>query len=373
LLGARLELSPSLPSSPLSGRIFYISSSVTGYDGVDFNNHFCLASVDGANSLDKFRFMPGMNRHESITGKWTFAPTQTETATTVGLNTAPPSPATPQAIGTLPAFAVGGQSRLPTDYQRAPDADGSDDFLQPTAFPKRYTPSWAQHSSADLLDGYHASLSVAAYLIPVRTHSGHIRVPVASTEATHAASKQYVDDHVTGIRIRTPVAYATDGPLPAYSFNSTTHELTATANGSLVVDGQTPFPGQRIMVRLEGDKTRNCIATVTQGGSGGAPWILEVVDDDNLDPDGLGENDYGDYFLVENGDTLAGSTWVMSATGTEGEIAFSLFQVSQPLSGGRGISISSAKVNFWKSDYSADWASCPISPWTPMAAMPSEV
>lgn len=365
LLGARLELRTALFVGPYSGRFGFVSSSLAGYDGVDMTGRPLVALVDGAASLAEYRVFPGLNQNESIVGRWTFAPSQAG-STSVGLNTVPTAPTIPQTIANFPPFGVGGQSRLPTGWDRNPDTDGLGDLVQPVTGPKRYVQSWVKHLGADRLDGYDASLAVDSYLIPVRAAGGQLRVPLDPTDPDHATSKQYVDNNRAGIRTRTSATYVTTAALPSYTYNGTSRLFTASANGALSVDGTTPAVGDRIIVRNEADQTKNCIATVVVVGNGSTPWQVRKVygklDDgdpsDNPDPDNLGSLAYGDYVVATAGATMSGSTWTASG-GTAGDVVteanlviFNLFQLSQALSSGRGVLVSGGKVHFWKAAYS---------------------
>lgn len=366
LAQARLELKTTWPSNALTGQVFHLTASPSIYDGVPLAGHAGLAIVDAAASAEQFRFIPGSNQAEYIVGKWTFCPSQSG-ATTVGRLTLPPAPGSPQGLETFSPFWVGGQSALPTGYELTPDADAAGDYAQPSSGPKRYTPNWVRNLNTDLIDGYHASLAVAGYTVAVRTPSGHLRVPLDPTAADHATSKQYVDNNRGGIRVRTAVAYRTLTPLPAHTYNAGTQTLTATVNGALSVDGVVPSVGDRIMVAEQADATTNWIMTVVATGSAGAPWSLRrVYTPSNADPDNLGDYQYGDYFAVNGGSTLAGSTWVMSGSPTGGggqagpgdEVYFNLFQISQPIKEGRGITLNQARVHFWKEAYSGAELNC---------------
>jgi hypothetical protein len=270
-----LDLRTSLPPSPRISQLFSLSGSLLGYDGVDLLGHAGLATVEAGTTLNDFRFLAGLNRVESIVGKWTFAPS-IDGSTNKGLNTLPPAPGVPQTIGTLAPFSISGQSRLPSGFERAPDTDGVGDLAQPStgSFLKRYVPSWKAHDGADLLDGYHATLEKMAYAIAVRAPGGHLRVPLDPTEADHAVPRQYVDNNRGGIRVRTAVAYATVAALPPFTYSSVNKTYTANANGALSVDGSAPETGERLMLKTQVDARQNGIAVVTQPGSAGAAWGL---------------------------------------------------------------------------------------------------
>lgn len=365
LLSAVLERRVAVPTTARAGRAWFPSASLTGYDGVDLIGRPAVATTDGAAGLADYRFLPGLNRPETIVGRWTFAPSAAG-VTSVGLLTAPPAPGNPQSIGTLYPFSVSGQSRLSSGWERTPDTDGAGDFTQPSVGLKRYVPNWVAHLCADTLDGYHATLDPLAYAIAVRRSGGQVKVPLDPDQDTDATSKGYVDSRTAGImRTRTACQWATLAPLPAHSFNSSTRTLTASANGALSVDGGAPAVGDRIIVRKEASLADNAICTVSATGNGGAPWVLREVYGtstdgdaaDNPDPDELGSPAYGDYFVVTAGATYAGSAWTMNGglvgdiPGLTDPVSFGLFQLSTPLQGGRGLVMSGGRVHFYKSAY----------------------
>src|SRR5690606_16463540 len=111
--------------------------------------------------------------------------------------------------GSHSPFTIAGAVSLPSGFQQNTDLDGDGDFFQPLLGFKRYIPNWIKHLNADLLDGYHATLNVVPYGIAVRTPTGHLRVPLDTSEDDHAASKRYVDNARGGIRVRTAVALKT--------------------------------------------------------------------------------------------------------------------------------------------------------------------
>lgn len=73
--------------------------------------------------------------------------------------------------------------------------------------------------------------------------------------------------------VKRPVAVATAASLPANTKSGTT-VLTADANGALTVDGVAMSASLRVLVKDEGDASKNGVYTVTDAGSAGTPWIL---------------------------------------------------------------------------------------------------
>ena len=150
-------------------------------------------------------------------------------------------------------------------------------------------------------------------------------VSTTPTSGTDIANKTYVDTvAAASIHYHTPVKYETPSALPANSYNNGSSgvgaTLTASANGTLTVDGQNPSVNDRILVYQESNAAHNGIYTVTNTGSGSTQWVLtRATDADSYapsDPDSLGQ---GDAFFVTSGDTGAGETYVCN---TEGVITF---------------------------------------------------
>lgn len=72
------------------------------------------------------------------------------------------------------------------------------------------------------------------------------------------------------------VDHVTAAALPAHTKSGTT--LTASANGALSVDGSAVDDNQEILIKDEPLLTYNGLATVTDKGSAGTPWIVELHD-----------------------------------------------------------------------------------------------
>jgi hypothetical protein len=127
-----------------------------------------------------------------------------------------------------------------------------------------------------------------------------------------AANKGYVDAVAQGLDVKASVVYATAAPLDAYTFTSTGGgTLTSNAPEELDIDGYIVSTiGTRILVKNETSTNApyNGIYTVTDAGSLSTPWILTRATDANTSAevtDGL-------FTFVEQGDTLASTSWVLT-------------------------------------------------------------
>lgn len=133
----------------------------------------------------------------------------------------------------------------------------------------------------------------------------------APSADTDAANKGYVDAVAQGLDVKASVRLGTTGALSAYTFTSTGGgTLTADANGALSIDGVTPSVADRILVKNEvsGNAPYNGIYVVTTVGDGSTPYVLTRSADANTSAevtDGL-------FTFVEQGTTLASSSWVLT-------------------------------------------------------------
>jgi hypothetical protein len=89
--------------------------------------------------------------------------------------------------------------------------------------------------------------------------------------------------------------------------------LTEVGTGALVVDGQNPSIGQRVLIKNQADQTQNGIYNVTATGSGIASYILTRSTDYNTSNDIYS----GTTVPILVGGAANGDTqWTMSTTGT---------------------------------------------------------
>ena len=107
----------------------------------------------------------------------------------------------------------------------------------------------------------------------------------AGVNSTDGVNLGQVQSLMTALSDRAEVQYASTVALPANTYANGTAgvgaTLTATANAALVIDGQTPAVGVRVLVGGEGTPANNGIYTVTQVGTGSLPYILTRATDMN--------------------------------------------------------------------------------------------
>ena len=165
--------------------------------------------------------------------------------------------------------------------------------------------------------------SGAANINVVLVPSGNGTVDVSSkritsvatpTSDSDAANKAYVDSVAQGLNIKASVYVATYAALPSYTYNNGTAgvgaTITASANGALVVDGQTiSTVGTRVLVKNEtaGNAPYNGIYTLTTAGDGSTAFVLTR----SLDMNVAAEFD-GAFTFVSVGTHNADTGWVQT-------------------------------------------------------------
>lgn len=113
-----------------------------------------------------------------------------------------------------------------------------------------------------------------------------------------------------------PCKYATDAALSTNTYNNgtsgVTAQLTATANGALSVDGNTPLTGDTVLIKNEATASHNGIYRVDQPGNGGAPYILTRATYFDQSAEIL----TGSTTFITNGTANANRSYTMNQTGT---------------------------------------------------------
>jgi hypothetical protein len=151
------------------------------------------------------------------------------------------------------------------------------------------------------------------------------------TNASDAATKAYVDATAQGLSVRNSVAAASNGALP----NSPTYNngssgvgatLTAGSNGALTIDGYTASTNDRLLVKDQTAGLQNGIYTVTNTGSGSAPYVLTRATDANSSSNLVS----GIFTFVERGTTNSGAGFVLTTPNpiTVGTTALTFTQFS---------------------------------------------
>ena len=177
----------------------------------------------------------------------------------------------------------------------------------------------------------------------------------APTAGTDLVNKTYADSISAGINFHQSVNLASATTLAAYTYNNGSSgvgaTITANANGALSVDGVAVATSNRILIKNEvsGNAPYNGVYTVTQTGSGAAPFILTRSTDYNTAGTGVNQINQGDFFLVTGGSTQANTSWVQQTPLpiTVGTTALTFTQFAAPIvySAGTGLTLAGTVFN----------------------------
>ena len=174
------------------------------------------------------------------------------------------------------------------------------------------------------------------------TVSGYLTLSNGPTQASHAATKAYVDNTTAGINFHAPAHAATTTNLNA-AYDNGTGGVGATltnsgTNEALVIDGHSLNSGERVLVKNQTTGLQNGLYTVTTVGDGSTPWVLTRATDADNSP--TGEVAYGDFVFVQNGGQ-AGFGFIVNTTGTitigTTSISYVQFNAGQVVIAGNGL------------------------------------
>ena len=162
----------------------------------------------------------------------------------------------------------------------------------------------------------------------------------------------YMSARLLGLAPKKAVFAASAATLPTYTYNNGTSgvgaTITASANGALSLDGQSPAASSRVLIKDEtaGNAPYNGIYTVTQAGDGTHPFILTRATDMNeVSPV---DEINGAWVPVQNGTVNAGRVYVqygtVSTVGTD-NINFEFYNPIAGLTGGDMIVVSGSTIS----------------------------
>jgi hypothetical protein len=174
------------------------------------------------------------------------------------------------------------------------------------------------------------------------TIAGNLTLSNAPTQASHAATKAYVDNTTAGINFHAPVHAATTANLDAtYSNGTGGVGATLTNNGTnaaITIDGHALNSGERVLVKNQTTGFQNGVYTVTTVGDESTAWVLTRATDSDNSP--AGELAYGDFVFVQNGGQ-AGYGFIVNTTGTitigTTAISYVQFNAGQVVVAGNGL------------------------------------
>ena len=200
------------------------------------------------------------------------------------------------------------------------------------------------------------------------TFTGTVTLAADPASALQAATKQYVDNVVSGVNFHASVVSATSGNLAGTYNNGTAGvgaTLTKATNGSIgTIDGASVVVGNRILVKSQTDSKENGIYTITAVGSVSAPWVLTRATD--ADNSISGEMANGDFCFVMGGNTNAGYGFINNSPtnpivlGTD-NVTYTEFNAAQTITAGTGLALTSnvMSLNATLDDLSNVTASAP--------------
>jgi hypothetical protein len=139
------------------------------------------------------------------------------------------------------------------------------------------------------------------------------------TQATDAATKNYVDAVKTGLKVKDAVRVATTANLTAtYANGSSGVGATLTNSGTqaaLTIDSIALSVGQRVLVKDQSTAFQNGIYTVTTVGTVSTNWVLtRAIDND--DNSTVLEVEGGDFCFVQEGTVNADNGFVVTTNGS---------------------------------------------------------
>lgn len=163
------------------------------------------------------------------------------------------------------------------------------------------------HSGANL-DTPLSSLAVPTAAISLNNQNiTNVADPVNPQDAVNL---RYAQGMQVGIDVRNTCYCGTTTALPTNTYSAGV--ITASANGALSIDGQSPAVAARVLIKNEATAANNGIYVVAQAGDASHPFILTRASDFNSSTNIIS----GAFTLLEFGTTNGGSGWVLSTSGT---------------------------------------------------------
>jgi hypothetical protein len=152
----------------------------------------------------------------------------------------------------------------------------------------------------------------------VEVNNSRITGVAEPTQATDAATKNYVDAVKTGLKVKDAVRVATAAALTATYANGTSGVgATLTNSGTqaaLTVDSIALSVGERVLVKDQASAFQNGIYTVTTVGTVSTNWVLtRATDADSNSP--VAEVEGGDFCFVQEGTTNGDNGFVVTTNG----------------------------------------------------------
>lgn len=296
----------SAPSSPVEGQIYY--DTTLHQFGVRNNSAWVYLGSGG-----------GTVTTVSVVSANGFAGSVSNASTTPAITISTTVTGIMKGNGTSVSAAVSGTDYAPatsgTSLLKGNGSGGFSNAVASTDYAPATTGSSALKGNGS--GGFAAATlnDVGAPTASFSMNSQKITSLLDPTSAQDAATKAYVDAAAVGIDFKPSVKAATTAALPTNTYSNGTGglgaTLTATSNAALAAqDGVSLSVGDRLLVKNEATAANNGIYTVTQVGSGAAPYILTRA----TDSDTASEISSGNLTYVEQGTVNGGQQWIISTT-----------------------------------------------------------
>ena len=196
-----------------------------------------------------------------------------------------------------------------------------------------------------------SSLTASANAIEFNGHASspiQLRNVAAPSVGSDAVTKTYVDDikatlesSVNGLSWKSSVTCSTTGALPASAYNSSSHYLEASVNGSMPSqDGVTLQINDRILIKDQTSAAQNGIYKVTSVGSASSKWRVTRTADSNTNSELQSA-----ACFVDQGSVSANKAYVQSADSINSDL----------------VTTALAYVNFSSSNLTGDSSTIQIS------------
>lgn len=373
LQNARVQNLSSAPSSPVSGQIYFDTSTniLYFYDGTSW------VSTKVVSSLSQGLLSARPSASSAGNNAIYFA---TDNQLLYVSNGTAWSQASGFGVGASTTVAIAGSASDGTStlYARADHTHAGPGFGSITAQTSfgassgngsATTPARSDHTHGTPTHDAtaHASIKISDLAAPttsVAFNAQKITGLADPTSAQDAATKAYVDGVATGLNIHDAVLVATTANLTAtYTAGSTGADggtgvgatLTITATGALVIDGVTVALNDRVLVKNQTTQTQNGVYYVsTEGTTGVSAVLTRATDEDNHI---AGQIVAGDFVFVDQGTAQANTGWAQTETGTStnpargikigtDNIAFTQFSGAGTYTASNGVALSGSNFTF---------------------------
>lgn len=188
------------------------------------------------------------------------------------------------------------------------------------------------------------------------TMLGFLTLSADPTSNLHAATKQYVDNLISGLDVKQSARVATAASLPAYTRSGNVITCSATTNiNTAGIDGITNLViGDRILLKNGAAGADNGLYAVTTVGSTGTVAFVLTRTTDADNSGSASEVTSGMFVYIEEGTANATSGWILSTanplTLNTTALTFTQFSQAGVIVAGNGLSKSGATLTVVAAD-----------------------